>query len=132
MHEVDTDQWLVRKQTLCGTKNSPVFNMARLLSLLLLNVAVNAASPASQPRLPFFVGVRGGGDAPSIGGVAVVANSASSIPAGGSSYSSELESVKATVLKAASESVRVFDLWRCLFGGNDGLVLALGCSQIAN
>jgi hypothetical protein len=80
--------------------------MIRLLSLLLLNIAVNATVPASPQRLPFIVAVRGGGDPIDDADVIVAANSVSMIPSGGASYSSEVEAVKATVLKAAFESVR--------------------------
>lgn len=62
-----------------------------------------------QPkRLPFlYSSLRGGGDDDE--GNVGIPPLVSSIPAGGaSSYSNQLESVKANVLKAAFESVRVW------------------------
>lgn len=71
--------------------------MARLLfvALLSLNAYISAAHQPAVPRLPFCIS-RGGSDAESV----------SSIPSGGaSSYASQLEAVKASVLEAAAESV---------------------------
>jgi hypothetical protein len=94
--------------------------MARLLSIALLSlsaVLASAAGPTAATsssstgtgtgtgtsRMPFCISSRGGSDEAAV----MASNSASAIPSGGaSSYSNQLEAVKASVLEAAAESVR--------------------------
>jgi hypothetical protein len=93
--------------------------MARLLSLALLSLSAvlasaSAGSPQSIHRMPFCISRGGSDEAAATAATAATAtsveatSSAGTIPSGGasSSYANQLETVKASVLETASESVR--------------------------
>lgn len=97
--------------------------MARLLSLALLSVSAvlttASSSFSSTSRVPFCVSTRGGSSA----GDAV--SGPTDIPAGGASYSSQLESVKTSVLETASESVSEDSMYFSAFGNGLAEVTSL-------